>query len=110
MFGCTDSTFCAAFISGSPDFSSCLHILPATQTSTFVVVERFLLKMVWLMQNHLFDLQPGEFILLGDYKVTLLEIEDEAAVLEIEGPDGGVQVEPISYTSVEAEEELAVLS
>jgi hypothetical protein len=82
-------------------------IIPANQTPTFVVVERFLLKTVWLMQNHLFDLQPGESVLLGHYKVTLLEIEDGAAVFEIEGPDGGIQVEPVSCT--ETEEELAVL-
>ncbi|MEO2019555.1 MAG: hypothetical protein ABGZ53_34900 [Fuerstiella sp.] len=62
------------------------------------------------MQNHLFDLQPGQSVLLGDYKVTLLEIEDEAAVVEIEGPDGEVQIEPISCTAVETEEELAVLA
>ncbi|MCP4505708.1 MAG: hypothetical protein GY903_00575 [Fuerstiella sp.] len=61
------------------------------------------------MQNHLFDLQPGQSVLLGDYKVTLLGIEDEAAVLEIEGPDGEVQIEPVSCTEVEVEEELAVL-
>ncbi|MEO1981018.1 MAG: hypothetical protein ABGZ24_10920 [Fuerstiella sp.] len=87
-----------------------LHFIPATQTATLVVVERFLLKTVWLMQNHLFDLQPGQSVLLGDYKVTLLEIEDEAAVLEIEGPDGEVQIEPISCTTAETEEELAVLA
>ena len=62
------------------------------------------------MQNYLFDLQPGESVLLGDYSVTLLEIEDEAAVLEIQGPDGGVQIEPINFAAVETEEELAVLA
>lgn len=62
------------------------------------------------MQNHLFDLQPGESVLLGDYRVTLLEIEDEAAVLEIEGPDGGVQIEPVNFAAAETEEEIAVLA
>ena len=61
------------------------------------------------MQNHQFDLQTGESLCLGAYKLTLLEIENGAAVFEIEGPDGEVQVEPISFTTVEAEETEAVL-
>lgn len=67
--------------------------------------------MVWLMQNHQFDLKSGQSIRLGDYKVTLLEIEDDVAVLEIEGPDGSVRIEPIGFCSSdnEVDEELAVL-
>ena len=63
------------------------------------------------MQNHQFDLKSGQSIRLGDYKVTLLEIEDDAAVLEIEGPDGSVRIEPIGFCSSdnEVDEELAVL-
>ena len=60
------------------------------------------------MLNHQFDLQAGESVVLGDFKVTLLEIEDDAAVLEIEGPDGEIQIEPVSIVSAE-EEELAVV-
>lgn len=67
--------------------------------------------MVSLMQNHQLDLQAGESVRIGAYSVTLLEIEDGAAVLEIEGPDGEVQIEPITFSSCEAaEEELAVLA
>lgn len=50
--------------------------------------ERSPLETVWLMNNHQFDLSAGESIRLGAYTITLLEIEGEAAVLEIEGPDG----------------------
>jgi|GEM_PF-2004965 hypothetical protein len=68
--------------------------------------------MVWLMQNHQFDLQSGQSVRLGAYKVTLLEIEDDTAVLEIEGPDGSIQIEPISCCSSENsfDEELAILA
>jgi hypothetical protein len=68
--------------------------------------------MVWLMQNHQFDLQSGESVRLGAYKVTLLEIEDDTVVLEIEGPDGSIRIEPISCCSSENsfDEELAVLA
>ena len=51
--------------------------------------------MVRLMQNHQFDLKSGQSVRLGQYKVTLLEIEDDAALLEIEGPDGAVKVESV---------------
>lgn len=63
------------------------------------------------MQNHQFDLSAGDSIRLGEFKVTLLEIEGEDAVLEIEGPDGEVTLEPLSCDSEEerVEDELAVL-
>lgn len=60
------------------------------------------------MLNHQFDLQAGESVVLGDLKVTVLEIEDDAAILEIEGPDGEIRIEPVSLVSAEAEEELVV--
>lgn len=62
------------------------------------------------MQNHQFDLQTGECIYLGDYKVTLLEVEGDAVVLEIEGPDGTFQVEPMGDRACRTEQELAVLA
>lgn len=46
------------------------------------------METVWPMNNHHFDLSAGESIRLGAYTVTLVEIEGDAAVLEIEGPDG----------------------
>ena len=61
------------------------------------------------MQNLQFDLQAGESLCFGAYKLTLLEIENGEAVFEIEGPDGEVQVEPVSFDRAEAEETEAVL-
>ena len=57
-----------------------------------------------------FDLRSGETLRVGSFKVTLLEIEDGAAVLEIEGPDGEIQIEPVSFCVEEsANTEEAVL-
>lgn len=58
------------------------------------------------MQNHQFDLKAGESVSFGNYKLTLLEIENDAAVLEIEGPDGEIQIRPLSACGAEAEQEL----
>ncbi len=71
--------------------------------ATFIVAQ--------LMQNHQIDLRAGESIKLGQYKVTLLEIDgDGGVVLEIEGPDGDIQVEPISFSSAESDRLLAVIA
>ncbi|MCA9083076.1 MAG: hypothetical protein KDA81_03430 [Planctomycetaceae bacterium] len=61
------------------------------------------------MQNLCFDLKPGQSIRFGEYRVTLLEVENQAAVLEIDGPEGCVRIEPVCDAS-EREEELAVLA
>lgn len=61
------------------------------------------------MQNLQLDLQAGDCLHLGDFKLTLLEIVEDAIVLEIEGPDGDVHVENLSLPSTEAEDELATL-
>ncbi|MEZ6132618.1 MAG: hypothetical protein R3C59_28460 [Planctomycetaceae bacterium] len=64
------------------------------------------------MQNHQFDLQVGESVCFSDYpgyRVTLLKIENDAAVLEIEGPDGEIRLQPISSSDVPMEEEFAAL-
>ena len=61
------------------------------------------------MLNHQFDLQAGESVRLGNIKVTLLEIEDDAAILEIEGPDGEIQIEPVTLCSAEPKEELVAV-
>lgn len=58
------------------------------------------------MLNHQFDLQAGESVLLGKLKVTLLEIEDDAAIFEIEGPDGEISIQPVIIGSSETEPEL----
>lgn len=52
-----------------------------------------------------FDLRSGETLRIGSFKVTLLEIEDGAAVLEIEGPDGEIQIEPVSFEFEKADAE-----
>ena len=72
----------------------------------------FPFEMVWLMQNHQFYLKSGQSVRLGQYKVTLLEIEDDAALLEIEGPDGAVKVESVGIYSSDEEscEELVALA
>jgi hypothetical protein len=69
--------------------------------------DSLVISTVSLMLNHQFDLQAGESILLGNLKVTLLEIEDDAAILEIEGPDGEISIQPINICSSQAELELA---
>ncbi len=52
------------------------------------------------MLNHQIDLQAGESIRLGEYKVTLLEIDDDGgAVLEIEGPEGDIYRQKLIYES-----------
>lgn len=61
------------------------------------------------MLNHQFDLQAGESVILGKTKVTLLEIDGDAAILEIEGPDGEVRIEPVTLSDSEAREELALV-
>lgn len=62
------------------------------------------------MQNHQLDLSPGESIILGSYTVTLLEVENQEAVIQIEGPDGNVQVEPASSDTVgQSPRELALV-
>ena len=62
------------------------------------------------MQSHQFEISAGESILLGEFKVTLLEIEGEDAVFEVEGPDGEVcQLDDLLNKTTEAEEELPVL-
>ena len=62
------------------------------------------------MQNHQFELSAGESILLGEFKVTLLEIEGQDAVLEVEGPDGEVcHGDDLFSVMSEVQDELPVL-
>lgn len=63
------------------------------------------------MQNQQFELSAGESILLGEFKVTLLEIEGEDAVFEVEGPDGEVcQLDDLFRVTSEVHDELPVLA
>ena len=63
------------------------------------------------MQNHQIDLRAGESIKLGQYKVTLLEIDgDGGDVLEIEGPDGDIRRGPITLDRTNANQLLAVIA
>ena len=61
------------------------------------------------MKNHQFDLRAGEAIRLGDFKVTLLEVDGGEVVLEIEGPEGDIRlVEPVAAEVRTNEEELVL--
>lgn len=61
------------------------------------------------MQNHQFDLQTGDSLRLGDYNVTLLKIDGDAVVLEIEGPDGAdSRVELVNAGSGASEDQLVL--
>lgn len=62
------------------------------------------------MNNHQFDLRVGETVRLGDYKVTLVEVDGGEAVLEIEGPDpnGDIQLAPNDEDAVCRAEELVL--
>lgn len=63
------------------------------------------------MQNHQFDLRAGESICLGDYKVTLLEIDDDGnVVLEIEGPEGEVLKAATTAEQIDGEVDLCVVA
>jgi len=61
------------------------------------------------MQNHLFDIQAGESIRLGNFTVKVLEVEGDGVVLEIDGPDGHVEVELVDSAECRSEQE-AVLA
>lgn len=68
------------------------------------------METVWLMQNHQFELSTGDSILLGEFKVTLLEIEGQDAVFEVEGPDGEVCYADDLFAALsEVQDELPVL-
>lgn len=62
------------------------------------------------MRNHQIDLEPGESIDIGGHIVTVHRIDDDGqqAVLEIEDPDGSVQLVTVDVASVEAEEPVLV--
>lgn len=62
------------------------------------------------MINHQIDLELGESIDVGGHVVTVHRIDDEGrqAVLEIEDPDGSVQMVTVDVASVEAEEPVLV--
>ena len=63
------------------------------------------------MQNHHFDLRTGESIRLGEYKVTLLEVDNDGnAVFEIEGPDGVSVRQPLNLTQSRQEKALSTVA
>ncbi|MEZ6125134.1 MAG: hypothetical protein R3C49_18460 [Planctomycetaceae bacterium] len=47
------------------------------------------------MQHLHFDLRTGESLRLGQFRVTVLEVDSEEVVLEIEGPGGETQIEVV---------------
>lgn len=93
----------------SPSFISRLSISTSLFNNFCVLWSSASLFDGMAMQNHQFDLQAGESVIFGNYKVTLLEIENDAAVLEIEGPDGEVRIEPIRVSAADLAEEFAAV-
>lgn len=62
------------------------------------------------MSNHQIDLELGDSIQIGEHTVTLHQIDAEArqAVLEIEDPDGMVQVVTVDVDVLQAAEPVLV--
>ena len=62
------------------------------------------------MRNHQFDLRTGESVQVGDHTVTAIEIDagTQQAILEIEDPDGSVQVVAVDVTLLDVEEPVLV--
>lgn len=62
------------------------------------------------MRNHQIDLELGESIEIGGHVVTVHRIDDEGqqAVLEIEDPDGSVQMVTVDVASIHLEEPVLV--
>ena len=58
------------------------------------------------MRNHQIDLEIGESIEIGNHTVTLHRIDDEGqqAVLEIEDPDGSVEILSVDVSVLQTEE------
>ena len=58
------------------------------------------------MRNHQFDLCLGESVQVDSYKVTVQQVDAESqqAVLEIEDPDGSVELITVSLAVLHAEE------
>lgn len=60
------------------------------------------------MKNHQFDLRAGDAIRVGAFKVTLLEVDGGEVVLEIEGPEGDITLEPVAAATPHEEEALVL--
>ena len=64
----------------------------------------------WQMSNHQIDLGLGEAIVIGGHTVTVHRIDDEGqqAVLEIEDPDGSVEIVTVNVAVLKAAEPVLV--
>jgi len=64
----------------------------------------------WQMRNHQIDLDLGESIQIGSYKVTVqhVDAESQQAVLEVEDPDGLVELLTVDMAVFQAEEPVLV--
>ncbi len=60
----------------------------------------------WQMGNHQIDLDLGESVQIGSHKVTVkhVDAESQQAVLEIEDPDGSVELVAVDTAGLHAEE------
>lgn len=64
----------------------------------------------WQMSSHQIDLELGESIEVGGHNVTVHRIDDELqqAVLEIENPDGSIEMVSIDVVSLRVTEPVLV--
>lgn len=58
------------------------------------------------MRNHQIDLSLGESIQIGSFKVTIQQVDAESqqAILEVEDPDGSVELVTVDLATLHAEE------
>jgi|GEM_PF-4167257 len=58
------------------------------------------------MRNHQFDLCLGESVQVGSYKLTVQQVDAESqqAILEIEDPDGLVELVNVNLAELHTEE------
>jgi hypothetical protein len=65
----------------------------------------------WQMRNHQIDLDLGESIQIGSYKVTVqhIDAESQQTVLEVEDPDGLVELLTVDMAVFQAEENLVLV-
>ena len=86
------------------------NFLVSIQSRIWFLTNFFFGQRCWQMRNHQIDLERGEFIKIGDHTVTVKEVDTVAqqAVLEVEDPDGSVELVTVDVTVLHAEEPVLV--